>query len=89
MNECTSVAGHFYSHGSAPVKYRAHRPMKEVQGFHKTLNSAIGRLLSPYCPGSRQEHNQHNDEQHAPPFASHFDGRGDAAVLYPAHRPME
>jgi hypothetical protein len=35
-NECTSVAGHFDCHGSAMVKYREHRLMKEVQGFHKS-----------------------------------------------------
>ena len=36
MNECTSVAGHFDSHGNVTVKYREHRLMKEVQGFHKS-----------------------------------------------------
>ena len=37
MNECTSVAGHFDSHGGAMVQFRAHRrPMEEVQDFHKS-----------------------------------------------------
>jgi hypothetical protein len=36
-NECTSVTGHFdSSHGGAMVQYRVHRPMEEVQGFHKS-----------------------------------------------------
>ena len=35
-NECTSFAGHFNSHGGAMVQYRAHRPIEEVQVFHKS-----------------------------------------------------
>jgi hypothetical protein len=35
-NECTSVAGHFDGHDGATVRYREHRLMKEVQGFHKS-----------------------------------------------------
>jgi len=57
---------------------------------YKPLNSAIGLLLAPYRPGGRQGDNQHNDEQNAPPpFAVHFDGRGDVAVRYRSHHPME
>ena len=40
--ECTSIAGHFDGHGSAPVQYRAHSPMQHDQGFigsHWTLPS--------------------------------------------------
>ena len=33
MNKCTSVAGHFNGHGSAPVPYGAHLPMQHDQGF--------------------------------------------------------
>ena len=36
MNESTSDAGHFDSHGGVTVQYRVHHPMKEVQGFHKS-----------------------------------------------------
>ena len=36
MNKCTSVAGHFDSHGGVTVQYCAHCLMKEVQGFHKS-----------------------------------------------------
>jgi hypothetical protein len=36
MNESTPVAGHFDSHGGAMVQYRAHHPMMEVKGFHKS-----------------------------------------------------
>jgi hypothetical protein len=35
-NKSTSIAGLFDSHGGASVQYRAHRLMKEVQGFHKS-----------------------------------------------------
>jgi hypothetical protein len=35
-NNCTSVAGHFDSHGGATVQCEVHRLMEEVQGFHKS-----------------------------------------------------
>ncbi len=33
---CTYFAGHFDGHGDAPVHYRAHCPMEEVQGFTRS-----------------------------------------------------
>ena len=42
--------------------------------LRKTLDSAIGLQLVPYCPGGRQGDNQQND---------------DAAVQYCVHCPME
>ncbi len=33
MKKCTNFAGHFDGRGGAPVHYRAHRHMEEVQGF--------------------------------------------------------
>jgi hypothetical protein len=32
-NKCTSSAGHFDGHGSAPEQYTWHRPMQHVQGY--------------------------------------------------------
>jgi len=31
--KCTNFSGHFDGRGSAPVRYRAHRLIEEVQGF--------------------------------------------------------
>jgi hypothetical protein len=36
MNKCTHFAGYFDGFSGAPVQYRAHRPIKEVQGFTKS-----------------------------------------------------
>ena len=65
-------------------------------GLHrKPLDSAIGRLLAPYCPGDRQGRNQQNNDDtntmYYSTFAAHFDvdGRGGAPVLYRVHRLME
>jgi hypothetical protein len=32
-NKCTSSAGHFDGHGSAPEQYRWHHQMRLVQGY--------------------------------------------------------
>ena len=32
-NKCTSSAGRFDGHSSAPEQYRPHRPMRHVQGY--------------------------------------------------------
>jgi hypothetical protein len=36
INKYTYKAGHFDGHGNAPVRNRAHPPMKEVQGFTRS-----------------------------------------------------
>jgi hypothetical protein len=33
MNKCTSSAGRFNGHSSAPEQYRGHCPMQHVQGY--------------------------------------------------------
>jgi len=53
------------------------------------MDTAIGQLLTPYCPGGCQGDNQHNDNGTCTHFAGRFDGHRDAAVLYHVHRPME
>jgi hypothetical protein len=35
-NKCTYFSGRFDSHGDAPVRNRAHRPMEEVKGFARS-----------------------------------------------------
>ncbi len=50
MKKYTSFAGRFDGHGDAPVCYRAHCPMEEVQSFtrsHWTPPSAIGQVFAP------------------------------------------
>jgi hypothetical protein len=34
--KCTHFSGRFDGHRDAPVLYRAHHPMEEVRGFHKS-----------------------------------------------------
>ena len=52
-------------------------------GLHrKPLDATIRQILSPYCPGSRQGDNQHNDDAICTHFAGHFDGHHDVPVLY-------
>ncbi len=46
-NECASVVGHFDGHDDAPVRCRAHRPMKHVQGY---LRSHRTPPLGKYSP---------------------------------------
>jgi hypothetical protein len=36
LKKCTNFAGHFDGHGGAPVQYRMHHPMEEVQGFSRS-----------------------------------------------------
>ncbi len=64
-NECTSSAGRFDGHGSAPVRYEAHHPMQHVQGgqLWKPLDAGIGQLCAPYCPSSCQGNRQINNNQ--------------------------
>jgi hypothetical protein len=46
----------------------------------KPLDTAIGRLLTPYCPGGQQGHNQQNDDAKYTYFTGQFDGHRNAAV---------
>jgi hypothetical protein len=36
MKKCTKFAGHFDGRGGAPVRYRAHCSIEEVQGFTRS-----------------------------------------------------
>ncbi len=54
MTKCTNFAGHFDGRGGAPVWYRTHRPMEEIQGFGKSQwmlpppPKNVDRLISEY-----------------------------------------
>jgi hypothetical protein len=48
MKKYTRSAGRFDGHGNAPVRYRAHRPMKEVPGlYYKPLDAIIVHVFAP------------------------------------------
>ena len=69
---------------------RSASPNAAWPGLHrKPLDAAIGRLLAPYCPGGHQGDSKWNVNATCTHFAGHIDGRGNAAVWYHAHRPME
>jgi hypothetical protein len=55
----------------------------------KPLDAAIGRLLSPYCPGSRWGNSKQNNNKKCTNFAGHFDGHGGASVGYRTHPLVE
>ena len=55
----------------------------------KPLDATIGQLLAQYCPGGRQGDSKRCNDATCTHFAGHFDGRGDAAVWYRVHCPME
>jgi len=59
---------------------RAHR---------KPPDTAIGRLLAPYCPRGHQGDSKQNNDDKSTNFVGRFDGCGGALVLYRAHRLME
>jgi hypothetical protein len=53
INKCTSSAGHFDCHGSAPEQYRGHRPMQHVQGYSGShWTPALGDYLICIAPAA-------------------------------------
>ena len=88
-NKCTSVAGHFDSHGGVMVRYHAHCPMEEVPGFHKATKRRHRATTRSVLPDGRQGDTKQNDDAICVNFAEYFDGRGSAPVLYCAHCPMK
>jgi hypothetical protein len=52
-NKCTSIAGHFDSHGSAPVQYKAHPSMQHVQGYTRShWTPPFGNYLLSIAPAA-------------------------------------
>jgi hypothetical protein len=64
--------------------------MKEVHGFHKShLTLPSGDYFLRIAPAAARNTINTTMSNMPPPFAGHFDGRGDAAVRYRTHRLME
>jgi hypothetical protein len=89
-NKCTSSAGRFDGHRSAPEQYRWHRPMRHVQGYSKShWTPASGDYSLRIAPaaaratGIQTTINKHTCK------AGHFDGHGDAPVHNRVHHLME
>ena len=90
MNECTSSAGRFDGHGSAPEQYRRHRPMRHVQGYSRShWMPAPGDYLLRIAPASARATVKQTTINKYTNKAGRFDGHRDAAVRYRVHRPME
>jgi hypothetical protein len=90
MNKCTSSAGPFDGHGSAPVRYEAHHPMQHVQGYsrsHWTL--ASGNYLLRIAPAAARATGKQTTINKYTYKADRFDGHGDAPVRNRVHRSME
>jgi hypothetical protein len=75
-NKCTSSAGRFDGHGSAPEQYRQHRSMRHVQGYSVShWIPASGADLLRIAPASaRATINKTTIKQEYTPFAGRFDG---------------
>jgi hypothetical protein len=89
-NECTSSAGHFDGHGSAPVQYEAHHPMQHVQGYsgsHWTPTS--GNYLLCIAPAAARATGKQTSINKYTYKAGRFNVHGDAPVRNRAHRLME
>ena len=89
-NKCTSSAGRFDGHGSAPEQYRQHRPMRHVQGYSVShwMPSSGAYSLRIVPASARATINKTTIKQYTH-FAGHFDGHCNAAVQYRTHCPME
>jgi hypothetical protein len=90
MNECTSSAGRFKGHGSAPEQYRWHHLMRHVQGYsgsHWTL--PLGNYLLRIAPAATRATGKQTTINKYTYKAGRFDGHGNALVCKCVHCPME
>ena len=65
-------------------------PNAACPGLHQKplpLDTAIGRLIAPYCPGDCQGGSKQNNNEKGVHIAGRFDGRGGVPVQYRAHHP--
>jgi hypothetical protein len=89
-NKCTSSAGRFDGHGSAPEQYRQHRPIQHVQGYSEShWMPALGNYLLRIAPAAARATGKQTTINKYTYKASRFDGHGDAPVHNRVHRPME
>ena len=89
-NKCTSSAGRFDGHSSAPKQYRWHCLMLHVQGYsrsHWMLPS--GNYLLCIAPAAARAAANKTMTEKCTKKTGHFDGHGGAPVQYPTHRPIE
>ena len=57
----------------------------------KPLDTAIGQIFAPYCPGNCQgpiQTSKKYNQNKCISLAGNFDGQGNAPVRYQAHQPM-
>jgi hypothetical protein len=89
-NKCTSSAGRFDGHGSAPVQYKAHHPMHHVQGYFEShWTPASGNYLLCIAPAAARATGKQTTINKYTYKSGHFDGHGDAPVRNRVHRLME
>jgi hypothetical protein len=89
-NKCTSVVGHFDSHGGAPGQYRWHRPMRHVQGYlgsHWT--PPLGNYSLRIALAAARATGKQTTIKKCTYFAGHFDGCGGAPVQHRTYCLME
>jgi hypothetical protein len=89
-NKCTSSAGRFDGHGSAPVQYEVHHLMQHVQGYSGShWMPASGNYLLHIAPAATRATGKQTTIIKYTYKAGRFDGRGNAPVHNRVHRPME
>jgi hypothetical protein len=89
-NECTSSAGRFDGHGSAPERYKRHRPMRHDQGYSRShWMPASGNYSLHIAPASARATCKQITINKYTNKAGRFDGHRNAVVQYRAHCPME
>jgi hypothetical protein len=87
---CSSVVGRFDGHGGPPVQYKAHRPMKHVQGYsgsHWML--ALGNYLFRIAPAATRATGKQTTINKYTYKAGRFNGHGNAPVRNRVHHLME
>jgi hypothetical protein len=90
MNKCTSSAGRFDSHGSAPEQYRQHRLMGHVQGYSRNhWTPPLGNYSLCIAPVATRATANKMTTKKCTKKTGHFDGRGGAPVQYRVHCPIE
>jgi hypothetical protein len=89
-SRCSSVVGCFDGHGGPPVQYKAHHPMKHVQGYSGShWKPASGDYLLRIAPAAARATGKQTTINKYTYKDCHFDGHGDAPVHNRVHCLME
>jgi hypothetical protein len=89
-NKCTSSAGSFDGHGSAPEQYRQHCPMGHVQGYSGSQwTPPSGYYSLCNAPAAARAIANKTMTKKCTKKTGHFDGHGGALVQYRTHCPIE